>query len=125
MSPDFCWCESRKREIAVRTALGASARRLTSQFVTEAVVLAAAGAALGLGLAQWAIQLLKSLVSPDMLARTPFLRDLSWNGRVIGTACAIALGAAMLLAIPPSLRIWCSDLREGLAEASRGSAGTV
>jgi predicted permease len=117
--------ESRKREIAVRTALGASAGRLTSQFVTEAVVLAAAGAALGLGLAQWAIQLLKSLVSPDMMARTPFLRDLSWNGRVIGTACAIALGAAMLLAIPPSLRIWCSDLREGLAEASRGSAGTV
>ncbi|HKE26132.1 MAG TPA: ABC transporter permease, partial [Bryobacteraceae bacterium] len=80
--------ESRKREIAVRTALGASAGRLTSQFVTEAVVLAAAGAALGLGLAQWAIQLLKSLVSPDMMARTPFLRDLSWNGRVIGTACA-------------------------------------
>ena len=117
--------ESRKREIAVRTALGASAGRLTSQFVTEAVVLAAAGAALGLGLAQWAIQLLKSLVSPDMMARTPFLSDLSWNGRVIGTACAIALGAAMLLAIPPSLRIWSSDLREGLAEASRGSAGTT
>jgi len=78
-----------------------------------------------LGLAQWAIQLLKSLVSPDMMARTPFLRDLSWNGRVIGTACAIALGAAVLLSIPPSLRIWSSDLREGLAEASRGSAGTT
>ena len=117
--------ESRKREIAVRTALGASAGRLTSQFVTEAVVLAAAGATLGLGLAQWAIQLLKSLVSPDMMARTPFLRDLSWNGRVIGTACAITLGAAVLLSIPPSLRIWSSDLREGLAEASRGSAGTT
>lgn len=117
--------ESRKLEIAVRTALGASAGRLTSQFVAEAVVLAAAGAALGLGLAQWAIQLLKSLVSPDMMARTPFLRDLSWNGRVIGIACAIALGAAALLSIPPCLRIWSSDLREGLAEASRGSAGTT
>jgi predicted permease len=117
--------ESRKREIAVRTALGASAGRLTSQFVTEAVVLAAVGAALGLGLARWAIRLLKSLVSPDMMARTPFLRDLSWNGRVIGMACAIALGAAVLLSIPPSLRIWSSDLREGLAEASRGSAGTT
>jgi predicted permease len=117
--------ESRKREIAVRTALGASAGRLTSQFVTEAVVLAAAGAALGLGLAQWAIQLLKSLVSPDMMARTPFLRDLSWNSRVMGMAGAIALGTAVLLSIPPSLRIWSSDLRAGLAEASRGSAGTT
>jgi predicted permease len=117
--------ESRKREIAVRTALGASAGRLISQFVTEAVVLAAAGAALGLGLAQWAIQLLKNLVSPDMMARTPFLRDLSWNGRVVEMACMIALGAAVLLSIPPSLRVWSADLRDGLAEASRGSAGTT
>jgi predicted permease len=117
--------ESRRREIAVRTALGASAGRLTSQFVTEALVLAAAGAALGLGLAQWAIHLLKSLVSPDMMAHTPFLRDLSWNGRVAGMAGAITLGAAVLLSIPPILRIWSSNLREGLAEASRGSAGTT
>jgi predicted permease len=117
--------ESRRREIAVRAALGASAGRLTSQFVTESVVLAAAGAALGLGLAQWAIQLLKNLVSPDMMARTPFLRDLSWNGRAIGMACMIALGAAALLSIPPSLHIRSSDLRERLAEASRGSAGAT
>jgi predicted permease len=117
--------ESRKREIAVRTALGASAGRLTSQFVTEAVLLAASSAALGLGLAQWAIQLLKNLVSPDMMARTPFLRDLGWNGRVVEMACAITFGAAVLLSVPPSLRIWSSDLREGLAEASRGSAGTT
>src|SRR5262249_37843714 len=117
--------ENRKREIALRTALGASATRLTSQFVTEAVVLAAAGAALGSGLAQWTIQLLKNLVSPDMMARTPFLRDLSWNGRVIETACGIGLGAAALLSIPPSLQIWSSGLRERLAEASRGSAGTT
>jgi predicted permease len=117
--------ESRQREIAMRTALGASAGRLTSQFVTEAVVLAAAGVALGMGLAQWSIQLLKNLVSADMMARTPFLRDLSWNGRVAAAACVIGLGAALLLSIPPSLRIWSSDLRESLAEASRGSAGTT
>src|SRR6185369_11539313 len=59
------------------------------------------------------------------MGRTPFLRDLSWNGRVMEMACAIALGAALLLSIPPSLRIWSSELREGLAEASRGSAGTT
>ncbi len=117
--------ESRKREIAMRTALGASAGRLTRQFVTEAVVLAAASAAVGLGLAHWAIQLLKNLVSPDMMVRTPFLRDLSWNGRVIGAACAITLGAAALLSFPASMRIWFSDLRESLADASRGSAGTT
>jgi predicted permease len=89
------------------------------------VVLAATSAGVGLGLAHWAIQILKNLVSPDMMARTPFLRDLSWNGRVIETACAITLGAAVLLSIPPSMRIWFSDLRESLADASRGSAGTT
>ena len=46
--------ESRKREIAVRTALGASAGRLIGQFVTEALVLAAGGAVLGLTAAHWA-----------------------------------------------------------------------
>ena len=40
-------------------------------------------------------------------------------------AGAIALGAALLLAFPPSLRIWSAELRNGLAEASRGSSGTA
>ena len=117
--------EGRRREIAVRTALGASSARLTGQFATEALVLAAAGGGLGLACAQWAIQLLKGLISPAIMARTPFLRDLGLNGRVLGLAGAIALGAALLLAFPPSLRIWSAELRNGLAEASRGSSGTA
>ena len=117
--------EGRRREIAVRTALGASSARLTGQFATEALVLAAAGGGLGLACARWAIQLLKGLISPAIMARTPFLRDLGLNGRVLGVAGAIALGAAVLLAFPPSLRIWSAELRNGLAEASRGSSGTA
>jgi predicted permease len=117
--------EGRKREIAVRTALGASSARLTAQFATEALVLVAAGGGLGLACANWAIQLLKSLISPAMMVRTPFLRDLGLNGSVLATAGAIALGAALLLTFPPSLRIWSAELRCGLAEASRGSSGTA
>ncbi len=117
--------EGRRREIAVRTALGASAGRLAGQFVSEALVLAIAGGALGLACAQWAIRLLKGLISPAMMARTPFLHDLSLNTRVMGVAATIALGAGLLLAFPPSLQIWSSELRDGLAESSRGSAGTT
>ena len=117
--------QSRKREIAVRTALGASSGRLVSQFVTEALVLAGAGSALGLVCANWAIQLLEGLISRDMLARMPFLQGLGLNARVVTVAGAIALLAAVLLSLPPSLRIWSPEMREGLAEASRGSAGTV
>jgi predicted permease len=117
--------QSRKREIAVRTALGASSGRLVSQFVTEALVLAGAGSVLGLVCANWAIQLLEGLISRDMLARMPFLQGLGLNARVVTVAGAIALLAAVLLSLPPSLRIWSPEMREGLAEASRGSAGTV
>jgi macrolide transport system ATP-binding/permease protein len=117
--------ESRQREIAVRTALGASSARLVGQFATEAVVLAAAGGALGLVSASWAIKLLQGLISEDFLARLPFLDGLGLNGRVIAAGLAIAALAAVLLSLPPSLRIWSPELRSGLAEASRGSAGTV
>jgi predicted permease len=117
--------ESRQREIAVRTALGASSARLVGQFATEALVLAAAGGALGLASASWSIKLLKGLISDDFLARLPFLEGLGLDGRVLAAGVAIAAMAAMLLALPPSLRIWSPELRRGLAEASRGSAGTV
>jgi predicted permease len=117
--------ESRKREIAVRTALGASSGRLISQFVTEALVLVVAGTGLGLASAHWAIQLLRSLISEDMMARMPFLLDLGLNGHVMAVAGTVALLAALLLSLPPSLRIWTSAVRGGLAEASRGSAGTT
>ena len=117
--------ESRKREIAMRTALGASRGRLLAQFVTEALLLAGAGGALGIAAAAWTIQLLSGLVSEGMLARMPFLQGIGLNLRGLAVAVAIALLAALLLSFPPILRTWSTQLREGLAEASRGSAGTT
>src|SRR5262249_19150104 len=64
--------ESRRREIAVRGALGASRARLIRQFVTEGLVLVAAGTALGISSASWAIDLLIRLIPADMLAVMPF-----------------------------------------------------
>ena len=117
--------ESRQREIAVRTALGASSARLVGQFAIEALVVAAGAGALGLAAASWAIQLLGRLISEDFLARMPFLEGLGLNGRVLAAGAIIAALSAVLLSVPPSLRIWSPELRTGLAEASRGSAGTV
>jgi macrolide transport system ATP-binding/permease protein len=117
--------ESRKREIAVRTALGASSGRLISQFVTEASVLIAAGSLFGLASARWAMQLLAQLISADMMARTPSLHGLTLNARVAMFAGGISLLSTALFSLAPSLRLWSPEAREGLAEGGRGSAGTV
>ena len=117
--------ESRQREIAVRSAMGASSARLIAQFVTEGVVLSLAGSALGFVAAQWAMQLLTGLIPANMLAAMPFLQGLGLNLRVLSFAGVIALLAAVLFSVTPALRLSSSAIREGLAEGSRGSAGTT
>ncbi|HUB79507.1 MAG TPA: ABC transporter permease [Bryobacteraceae bacterium] len=117
--------ESRGREIAVRTALGASSGRLIGQFLTEAVVIAAAGSLLGVLAAHWMILVLKGLISEKIMAFLPFWIDLGVNRRVLAVAAAIAVAAAALLAMPSSGRVWTSHLQARLSEASRGSAGTT
>jgi macrolide transport system ATP-binding/permease protein len=117
--------QSRRREIAVRSSLGASSSRLATQFVTEALVLIAAAGLVGLLLAEWAMKILSRLVPADMMARTPYLRDLGLNLHVLAFAGCLALLAALLFSAVPSLHLCFSEVRKGLAEGSRGSAGVA
>jgi predicted permease len=117
--------EARRREMAVRSALGASAARLILQFVTEGLVLVVAGSALGLASARLAMQLLAKLIPARMLATMPFLNGLTLNFHVLLFACAIAVLAAMLFSFTPALRLSSSALRSNMAEGSRGSAGNA
>jgi macrolide transport system ATP-binding/permease protein len=115
--------EGRRREMSVRSALGASRLRLMRQFVTEGLVLVAAGSLLGLASAAWTMRLLTRLISADMLAGMPFLQGLGLNFRVSMFGCGIAVVAAVLFALTPTLRLSFEEMREGLSEGSRGSAG--
>ena len=117
--------ESRRREMAVRSALGASRARLIRQFVTEGLVLVGCGSVLGLASAAWAMQLLTRLIPAGMLARMAFLNHLGLNARVAAFGCGIALLAAILFSITPTLRLGFAQMREGLGEGSRGSAGNT
>ncbi|MGO9340770.1 MAG: ADOP family duplicated permease [Terracidiphilus sp.] len=117
--------ESRRREIAVRGALGASRSRLSRQFVTEGLTLVAAGIALGLALATGGMKVLTGLISKDMMVGMPFLRGLRLNAHGLGFAACLAALAAILFSITPILHFRFSNMREGLTEGGRGSAGTL
>ena len=117
--------ESRKREIAVRGALGASRGRLIRQFMTEGIVLIAAGCLLGLVAADGAMHVLLSLISQDFMDSMPYLSGLGLNAHVLIFAVSISAFAAALFSLPPVLRLPLTKLREGLTEGGRGYAGTL
>ncbi len=117
--------ENRRREMAVRGALGASRSRLIRQFATEGIVLVVIGSALGMTAAWAAMHILIMLVPQQMQAGMPFLQNLDLNVRVCAFAAVISLLSALLFSITPAARLSLSDVRDGMAEGSRGSAGNT
>jgi len=117
--------ETRKRELAVRRALGATRARLIRQFVIEALVIVVVGSLAGLLSSQWAMYLLKGLIPTDMLAGMPYLNDLGLNSRVLIFAMAVVGFATALFSLTPVFRLANLDVREGMAEGERGTAGKV
>ena len=115
--------ESRRREMALRSALGASMTRLATQFVTEGFVLVAGSTALGLFFARWAIEGMEKLIPADMLAYLPFLSHLGMDSRIVTYVAALFVFAVLVFSLIPILHLMASKMRDGLAEGSRGSAG--
>ncbi len=115
--------EGRRREMAVRSALGASMTRQLTQFVTEALVLVLAAGTLGLLFAEWAMQTMKTLIPAVMRPGMPFLLDLGLNPRVLAFAGVVMVLAVVLFSVTPMLHFSSSKMRDSLAEGSRGSAG--
>jgi macrolide transport system ATP-binding/permease protein len=117
--------EGRKREIAIRSGLGASAGRLAGQFITEGLLLAVAGAGVGLLAANWLAALLTRLIPQSMLNGMPYLSGLGLHSREWAFAGAVSLLAAILFTVTPALRLSIADPRAGLSESSRGHSGSA
>jgi putative ABC transport system permease protein len=111
---------ARRNEIALRRALGASTGRLGRQFLAESLVLTLAGAALGLALASWGVELLIRLAP----AQLPRLDAVHIDGWVVGATMALALGVATAVGILPTLQArrvdlhWATQANGGRAASS-------
>jgi predicted permease len=112
--------EGRYREVAVRTALGASRRRIANEFLTESLTLAAISGIVAVALAIGALRLLRTL-SPQGLPR---LQDITLDASVLAVAAAITLLAGIFLGLIPVARHARIAIAGALREGGRGgSAG--
>jgi putative ABC transport system permease protein len=107
----------RRKELAVRAALGASRWRITRQLAVESAFLTVLGASLGLVLAGWGTNLLRVL-GPGILPRAD---ELTLDLRVFAFAVAVALLISLAFGLIPLRQVATLDLRESLSRAGRGS----
>lgn len=110
---------TRHKEWALRAALGASRMRLVRLMLTESVLLALLGGALGVLLAYGGIRLLVALGPTNI----PRLHEIEIEWRVLGFTFAISLITGVLFGLLPALQASRPDLNDALKEASRGSSG--
>jgi putative ABC transport system permease protein len=107
----------REREVAIRTAMGANRARVVRQLLTESLLLAAFGGALGLLLARWGINSLLALAPAD----TPGIDSVGLNTQVLGFTFLVTVATGLLFGLVPALGMSKVDLNASLKESSRGS----
>lgn len=111
---------TRQKEIAVRLAVGAGRRRLIRQLLTESLLLAAMGGALGLLLAFWGTHLLIDLISSG---REPLLLNMQLDWMVLGFTAAVSVFTGILFGIAPAFRATRVNLTPALKENPGNAAG--
>lgn len=112
---------ARQKEIALRTALGASRLRIIRQMLTESLLLSILGGALGALLAVWGVQLLVTL-SADSLPRTV---NVTIDPNVLAFTFVISIVTGLLFGVAPAFRTAKVNLIDSLKNGARGTEGTL
>lgn len=115
----------RRKEFAVRSALGANRATLLWQLLTESLLLSSIGAAVGLLGARWGVDLLVAAIPESQLQAMPYLRDAGINLPVLLFLCGVTVLSGILFGLAPGLDASRTSLNDVLKDETRGgtSAG--
>jgi predicted permease len=111
---------SRQKEMAIRTALGASRGRVVRMLLTESLILSLAGGCLGFLISVWSTRVLMAL-APDNIPR---MNEVGVDARVFGFTLAVSLITGIAFGLIPALHAARPNLNDALKEGSRGSMGS-
>jgi putative ABC transport system permease protein len=118
----FARATGRRREIAVRAALGATQWRVVRQLLSESLVLGLLGAGAGLLLARWAIYLILANMPPELERFVAGWDQIRLDSTVFVYALAVAAAAGIFAGLAPAFQSWRPDLNAMLKEGTRNSS---
>jgi putative ABC transport system permease protein len=110
---------ARRKEMAIRAAMGAGRWRIARQMLTESILLSLVGGTLGLFLARWGIDLIL-YISPDAIPRA---REIGLDWTVFGFTIGVSFLTGILFGLVPAIQAGEVDVHETLKETGRGTSG--
>ena len=111
---------ARQKEMAIRTALGASRWRVMRQLFTESTILALTGGAVGVLVAFWGLAAITRLLP----ANFPRLNEIHLDLRILGFTFAASILTGILFGLAPALQVSHRDVQESIRETGRGASGS-